>query len=85
MNKTKVGNISLILGIIAAIFIMNWFDILFNFFPVLFGIPAIITGIKAKKEGDTRKTGKILGIIALALGITQLVAATIYVYIVWYM
>ena len=85
MNKinkhTNQGFVSIITGIIGVVLIMNWFDLFINYPPFILGMVAIVSGIYAKKDRDTYgQTGKILGLIATLVGLTQVIAALVYIY-----
>jgi len=82
-KNSFIAIISIILGIISIIFIMNWFEIYPNFLPFVIGILAIIFGQIGKKDGNKYgKTGWILGLISTTLGALQIIAWYIYDYTV---
>jgi uncharacterized membrane protein HdeD (DUF308 family) len=76
-KHTTMGIISLILGILGVLTILNWYwtSILsWGFIPFVLGLLAIITGWSARKKGDNFGTiGLILGLIAFLIGILQII------------
>ncbi|MFH1101648.1 MAG: hypothetical protein V1726_06410 [Methanobacteriota archaeon] len=83
IKHTNIGIISLVLGILGVILIMNWLSIpIWGFVPFVIGIFAIITGRSARKQEDKYGDyGLILGAIAFALGLIQVIAILIYIYV----
>lgn len=76
-KHTTLGIISLILGALGVLTILNWFwtsVLSWGVIPFVLGLLAIITGWPARRKGDALgSVGLILGFVALLIGILQMV------------